>query len=101
MSHTPSDITAVRIVTSNYTMTAEDRTILADATAGSLTVNLITTIGNRGLRQTVKKIAGIITNTVVLAATGSETIDGALTQVIATLGVAMVIQSDGANWHVV
>jgi hypothetical protein len=88
----------IRPVTATLTEDgASDSTILADATGAAITVNLLTAMGRKGRELIVKRMnAG--GNTVTVDAAGAETIDGALTVVLAAQYDRIRIQSDGANW---
>lgn len=74
-----------------------DEVILASGGSGAVTVNLVTAIGNTGLRLTVvKSDAGA--NAVTLDGNSSETINGAATLALAAQFDRATIVSDGANW---
>ena len=80
--------------TSTYTVTLSDRIVLAN---GTFTVNLYTAVGNVGRVITIKNTgAGNIT----VDASGSETIDGALTVLLAPKQ-GFTIESDGATWWII
>jgi hypothetical protein len=68
---------ASRVVTASATLTAEDDTILADTTSGSVTLTLPPAASMLDRCLTVKKMAAA--NTVTLDGDGGETIDGAAT----------------------
>lgn len=79
----------------------EGETILADATAGDLVVDLpaAATIG-RGYRIKIKKI-DTSANLVTIDPAGSETIDDALNLQINQYNIAYTIVSDGVNkWYI-
>ncbi len=80
----------------NYTATIDDYCILVSATA---TITLPTAVGISGRMYTIKNIASGITVTV--DANSTETIDGALTQVITAQWTSITIISDNANWYIV
>jgi hypothetical protein len=88
----------VRVVASSYAASDIDRMILADATAASLTVTLPTAVGRSGKGFRVKRIS-TNSNTVTVATTSSQTIDGDSTLDLAAL-TAVELVSDGANWRV-
>jgi hypothetical protein len=78
--------------TANYTFTDFD--YLVDCTANSFNVFLPTAVGKEGRVYVIKNSGvGIVT----LDASGTETIDGALTLTLATK-VCYTVASDGANW---
>ena len=87
-------------VTANYVVRRVDQFVISDATAGSFTVTLPSSIGYRGSRHTIKrKNAGA--NIVTVGTTGSQTIDGATTYPLAAQYQYVTVESDGANWLVV
>src|SRR4030067_1035165 len=89
---------AVASITADYTATLNDDTILANATAGAVTVSLPTAVGNTGKKFVIKKIDSSA-NTVTVDPNGSETIDGQATAGILAQDNAIICQSDGANWR--
>ncbi len=80
----------------DYTATIDDYCILVNATA---TITLPTAVGISGRMYTIKNIASGITVTV--DANSTETIDGALTQVITAQWTSITIISDNANWYII
>lgn len=85
---------------SPVTVAAPFCTILCNAAAGAMTVNLPAAASNTQRKITVKKIDASA-NVVTVDGNASETIDGALTNVLATQWDHRVYQCDGANWYVV
>jgi len=85
---------------SPYTVLASDCTILADATAGAITVNLPAAANNTGRVITVKKIDSSA-NEVTIDPNGAETLDGATTQSIGVQYTAYTMQCDGSNWFLI
>ena len=85
-------------VSSTYTATDLDFTILADASSGALTVTLPDAAVVEGKILAVKKTdsSGAA---VTVDGNGSQTIDGG-TQGLASQYDSLLIQSDGSNWHV-
>lgn len=71
--------------------------ISADTTAAGFTITLPTAVGCAGRMYWVKKIS-VDGNTVTVATTGGQTIDGASTKAWATQWTAYGFISDGANW---
>jgi hypothetical protein len=71
---------------------------LVDATAGSITINFPTAVGNTAL-YTVKKVDASV-NTVVLDPNGAETLDGLSTQTIRFQNTSVDIYSDNANLYI-
>lgn len=87
--------------TADYTVTTNDGdfvVITVDATAGSKTVTFYASAANTGKRIGVKKIDSSA-NTVTLDGNASETLDGALTQVLSAQYDTQTYVSDGTNWH--
>jgi hypothetical protein len=76
----------------------EDMFILVNAGSGSVTVTLPFAAGNKGKEIIVKKIEAS-GNSVVAAARGTETIDGAATASTAVRATPIRIVSDNINWH--
>lgn len=94
-SPTSTKTTTYSILTSD-----QNKLILCDATGGSFTVNLpaAATAGS-GWKVTVKKIDSTA-NTVTIDGSGSETIDGSTTYVLASQYQGVTPDSDGTNWSV-
>jgi lysophospholipase L1-like esterase len=91
--------TAVTTVTGSTSLTGVHHTVLVDAGSGSRTINLPAASGITGKEYIIKKIDGSA-NTVTIDGNGSETIDGATTQVISTQYTSMTIRSNGSNWYI-
>jgi hypothetical protein len=85
--------------TANYTITTDDSTIIADATAGSITITLPPAASAAEFKFDIKK-KDSSANTVTIDADGAETIDGAATYVITIQYQSVTIQSDGTDWWV-
>ena len=86
--------------TSAYAATASDQTILGNATTGSFSVTLPTSVGITGKIYIVKKVDSSV-NTVTIATTSAQTIDGAASKVLSYQYDGMQVQSDGANWVII
>ena len=71
---------------------------LVDATAGNITINFPTAVGNNAV-YTVKKVDASA-NTVILTPNGAETIDGAATKTIRFQNTSVDIYSDNANLYI-
>jgi|GEM_PF-4125577 len=84
-------------VTADYTASDRD-CVLADASGGAITVTLPSPSANAEV--IVKKIDSS-TNTVTVAPSGTETIDGASQQVLDTQYEAIHVISDGTDWYIV
>ncbi|MEC5142889.1 hypothetical protein [Chitinophaga sp. 212800010-3] len=88
-------------VTSSYTATAADNTILADATSGALTITLPAPGTIAGRMYTIKKIGtGGIDNQLTITASGG-TIDGSANYIIYNDWTFVTLQTDGTNWFVI
>ena len=90
---------AITSVSSNYTAVSTDSVILANATSGAFTVTLPTAAGIKG-RQYNVKLQNTNGNTVTVATTGGQTIDGATTQIMYLGYTNLVVLSDGSNWEI-
>jgi hypothetical protein len=71
---------------------------LVDATAGNITINFPTAVGNNAV-YTVKKVDASA-NTVILTPNGAETIDGLATQTIRFQNTSVDVYSDNANLYI-
>ena len=86
--------------TGNYTLTATDVRIRADATSAAFTLTLPTAVGKTGKHYGVKKI-DTSTNFVIIDPNASETIEGMSTWELRSTGADVEFVSDGTNWHVI
>lgn len=101
LSASPSGSSAYTVILVNSTPysavgTLGEYVLLVDATAGNITINLPTAVGNTA-KFTIKKIDSSA-NTVTVDGNSTETIDGDLTKVILFQNTAFSIVSDNANW---
>lgn len=102
-THTTSEITdyitAVTVIDntdSPYSATwGED--IEADASAGAITINLPTAVGNSGEEITVTRTNSTTTSDVTVDGNASETINGSLTQTLAKKYTSVTFKSNGTN----
>ncbi|MGL4465389.1 MAG: hypothetical protein ACRC1K_24835 [Planctomycetia bacterium] len=92
--------TPISTKTSSYSITDSDSVVLADATAAAFNVTLPTAAGISGRQYTIKRINGGA-NTVTVATTSSQTIDGAATKGLSAQYASVTVVSDGANWLIV
>jgi hypothetical protein len=85
--------------TSNYTITSTDTVVFADATSGNVTITLPAASGLTGYRFYVKRVdsAG---NTVTVARSGSDTIDGQTSVTMSMQYMAIGLVSNGSNWYI-
>jgi hypothetical protein len=90
--------TVVRTITTNTTLAITDNTILADATSGNITVTLPLATAKKEYK--IKKIDSSA-NTVTVARTSTDTIDGATSFVITDQYEAYSFISDGTTlWNI-
>ena len=89
---------AARAITSNYTVTAGDHTVFANATGGSITVTLPTAANIVGRQYVIKRVDSGVSS-VTIDPAGSETIEGASTMAL-TGQRSVIIQSDNNNWWI-
>lgn len=87
-------------VTANYSMSDIDLIILADATAGDVTISLLSAVGRYGRRVIVKKIDASV-NLVIIDPSGTETIDGSSTISLTQRYAMREMLSDNANWQLI
>lgn len=88
-----------RTITATGGTVAGDYLILADATAGAITVNLPAVATSAGRVLAVKKIDAS-GNAVTLDGNAAETIDGAATQALTAQYDALTVFCDGATWWI-
>jgi len=93
-------IVSVTSITADYTVLATDAIILADATAGQITVTLPTAVGIEGRVYMIKKTDSS-SYKVIIEGNGTETINNELSQELLFEGDAPQMASDNANWHFV
>jgi len=87
--------------TADYTVTDTDgeSVILVDASSAAVTITLPTAADNSGRVLHIKKTDSS-SNAVTVDGEGSETIDGATTQVITSQYDDVRIVCDASNWHI-
>ena len=79
---------------------AQQATILGDATSSGITISLPTAASSTGRLYAIKKIDSSA-NTVTIDANSSETIDGAVTKTLSAQWETVTLQCDGSAWFVV
>jgi hypothetical protein len=89
----------VRTITATGSAAADDYTLLVDASAGAVTVNLPVAASNAGRILVVKKIDAVA-NAVTLDGNGAETIDGAATVATSTQWASFSVQCNGTGWFI-
>jgi hypothetical protein len=85
--------------TSSYTVTTSDTVVFADATSGNVTITLPTASGVTGYRFYVKRIDNSA-NTVTIARSGSDTIDGATSFTLDLQYTSVAVVSNGSAWYI-
>lgn len=88
--------------TANYTVaeTDRDKLINVDATAGAVTIALLSaSVAGDGFQVAVKKVDSS-GNAVTVDANGSELIDGSLSKALTSQYDVIVLTSDGSNWYI-
>lgn len=87
--------------TSDATLLTTETVVLADASAGAITLTLPAASGvTPRTLYFIKKIDSALANLVTIDGNGAETIDGSLTITLAHRGEGVVLQTDGTNWQV-
>lgn len=93
---------SIKTVSSNYTITASDNTILANTTGGAITVTLPAPTGIGGRIYTIKKIGtGGINNALTITPSSGVTIDGGSSYIIYNDWTYVTIQTDGTSWYII
>jgi len=85
--------------TSSYTITSSDAIIFANATSGNVTITLPTASGMAGYRFYIKRIDNA-SNTVTVARSGSDTIDGMTSFTLDLQYTALAVVSNGSAWYI-
>ena len=85
--------------TANYTVTANDETILGNASGGQITFSLPAVSGTQGKRYYFKKVDSTASG-VIIDPDGAETIDGAATYGLTVQYEGILIESDGSTWWI-
>ena len=92
---------AIKTVTSSYTVTNADNTILANTTSGAITITLPAPASITGRIYTIKKIGtGSLDNALTITPTGA-TIDGGSSYIIYNDWTFVTLQTDGTNWYII
>lgn len=86
--------------TGAYSIGASDYAIRCNGTTGAFAVTLPTAVGRAGQVYIIKKIDSS-GNAITVNTTSSQTIDGALTNVLATQYAKVTVQSNGTNWDII
>jgi hypothetical protein len=86
--------------TSSYTVSSSDTVVFADATSASVTVTLPAASGLAGYRFYIKRIDASSSNTVTIARSGSDTIDGMTSFTLDQQYTAIGVVSNGSLWYI-
>ena len=89
--------TALSVKSSDYTLTVDDHTILADCSNGNVTLTLPTAVGCAGRMYVIKRIDAT-NNAANINAAGSEEIDGSTNPASVPGLSSIMIQSDNSGW---
>lgn len=91
----------ITTVTSNYTLTGTDNTVLANTTSGAITLTLPAPGAFSGRIYTIKKIGtgGIDNDLTIVPASG--TIDGGVSYKIYNDWTYVTLQTDGTDWYII
>jgi hypothetical protein len=93
-----SSIVAIAEISSNTSLTTDNTVVLCDASGGSFTVSLPTSIV--GKKFVIKKVDST-GNPVIVDGDGTETIDGDLTKEISDQWTVLHIVGNGSNWFII
>ena len=96
---------AIKSVNADYTVTADDNTILAKPTTSQITITLpapstAAASNNVGRIYTIKKVSGDIDNPVVIMP-GGGTIEGGTSYTIYNDWTYITVQTDGTAWYII
>jgi len=88
-------------VSGSTTLSSTHSVVMASASGGAITVTLPTAVGISGKIYRIKMTSSSSsTNTVTVATTSAQTIDGATTQVLTLQYTDIPVISDGSNWSI-
>lgn len=85
--------------TTNYTVASTDTVIFADATSGNVTITLPAASGLAGYRFYIKRIDNSA-NSVTVARSSSDTIDGLTSLTLDLQYTALAVVSNGSAWYI-
>lgn len=94
------NLTISAVKTTTYAILTTDLVVLTNAGTASFTATLPTAVGVTGKQYIIKRVDQTLANSVTIATTSSQTIDGVTTKALATQYESFTIVSDGANWQV-
>ena len=92
---------ATSVTGTSATLVDTDKYVLVDddTAGGAVTVNLPAAANSKGNVYHIKKLG--TTANVTVDASGSETIDGATTNVLSSQYASIMIYCDGSEWHII
>lgn len=90
---------ATNTQTSSYTVASSDTVVFANATTGNVTITLPAASGLAGYRFYIKRIDGSA-NSVTIARTGTDTIDGQTSFTLDLQYTAFGVVSNGSAWYI-
>jgi hypothetical protein len=85
-------------VSGDYSMSDSEDVVFADSTPGAINVYIPTAVGVGGKEIMIKRAAG--TNTVIINASGAQSIDGLSTQSLLNPFQSLSLISDNSNWFI-
>ena len=89
-----------RAITASYTVVAKDEIIAVGTRTAVVTITLPTPTSNwDGKTYIIKDLGGAELYPIVLATTGSETVDGRTSITLGGALVTITIFTDGTNWY--
>jgi hypothetical protein len=87
--------------TSNYTIVSgTDVVILANATAGAVTITLPSAASSAGYKFDIKRIDST-GNACTIARSGTDTIDGGTSLTLSVQYISVTVVSDGSAWYII
>ena len=97
-NYAPINAASVTTLTAATTLPASGGTYLCNASAGGFTATLPDATTCKGQEFFIKKIDTNCSNSIIVATTGGQTIDGSATNSLAVPYLSNMYQSDGTNW---
>lgn len=95
-----TEVNTPRLVTESGLTTNTDGIIHADASAGAITISLMSAAGYNGPGVTVKKVDASVNQVNVDCSNPAQSIDGNESFVINSQNDVLQFYSDGTNWFV-
>lgn len=95
-----TSVLAVTSKTANYNVASSDDFVSGNASGGSFTLTLPDATLNTGKVFYLKRADQTLANTITIATTSAQTIDGASSQSLVTQHEEFAVVSDGSNWQI-